>query len=193
MDFNRVNQYFDDPEKSASSHNGDHEMGHNPGMGHSGHTTSHSGGHDPGMGHIVQSTPASDGHGGHNPGMGHVGHTTIPNNHGGNGDHMGHGMGHNPTDSSGHDGHSSAGGHSGHALHYLYSPQMNHMSFILNTRPLLTQYKEIPNEEFCVIHPNHYPSHQKHCEHEYCQCTQVIHVGLGQVSFDFIQILYLAC
>ncbi|XP_072034762.1 uncharacterized protein [Amphiura filiformis] len=156
--------------------------GHNPGMGHMGDTTPASnghGGHNPGMDHMGDTTPASNGHGGHNPGMGHMGATTpASNGHGSHGgmDHMAPG---------GHDEHVVSGGHgdahAGHELHYLYNAQINHMSFRMNNRPPLTQFKNIPSEEFCEVKPNEYPSHPRHCEHQYCQCTQVLHVNLGQV------------
>ena len=106
--------------------------------------------------------------------------------------------GHDDMMESGHDdmihsGHKDIGehgsehsGHGGHAMHYLYSAQLNHMSYKMTSRPLLTQYCEIPKGDFCEIRANSMQTFPTICRQEYCSCTQMINITLGQVRIVLI-------
>ncbi|KAL8596343.1 hypothetical protein ACOMHN_067034 [Nucella lapillus] len=59
----------------------------------------------------------------------------------------------------------------------LYSPQLNHISFLIPSVPLLTQFDEVDEEkQFCNAQ-----TVQVHCETEYCECTHRLKVALGDV------------
>ncbi|XP_072013206.1 uncharacterized protein [Amphiura filiformis] len=63
--------------------------------------------------------------------------------------------------------------------HHLYSPQLNHVSFTFNSRPPLTQSKELSEEDFCT--PDTIKNYPKNCSAEYCECTHIVNAQLGQV------------
>lgn len=59
----------------------------------------------------------------------------------------------------------------------LYSPQMNHISFVLPSVPLLTQFAEINEKtQFCNA-----DEVQVDCKAKYCECTHRLKVALGDV------------
>ncbi|KAJ8030199.1 L-ascorbate oxidase [Holothuria leucospilota] len=63
--------------------------------------------------------------------------------------------------------------------HHLYSPQLNHISFLFPPASLLHQHNELDPSIFCD--PNDVAKMRESCEKEYCECTHVIHAELGEV------------
>ncbi|XP_022095251.1 laccase-like [Acanthaster planci] len=61
----------------------------------------------------------------------------------------------------------------------LFSAQINHVSFRPPKVPLLTQSREIPRTEICRFEKE--ASKIQRCKNEYCECTHVLEVELGQV------------
>ncbi|XP_076435749.1 uncharacterized protein LOC143275484 [Babylonia areolata] len=58
-----------------------------------------------------------------------------------------------------------------------YSPQLNHISFILPSAPPLTQFEDLDEEAvFCST-----DSVQTDCRSQFCECTHRLKVGLGEV------------
>ena len=168
MGFNKVNKYFKFPgeqgDKSEHGHLDGHDTDRPVHLMENGHDDMMEGRHD-GM--------KDTGHkdiGGHKDMM-EVGHDNMKD--GGHKEIGGH-------ESNEHENEHS--GHGGHAMHYLYSAQLNHMSYKMTSKPLLTQYCEIPKEDFCEIKANSTQTFPSSCRQEYCSCTQILNITLGQVS-----------
>ncbi|XP_071494140.1 uncharacterized protein [Diadema antillarum] len=64
------------------------------------------------------------------------------------------------------------------STHHLYSPQLNHVSFKFAPAPPLTQSADIPAEDLCEA--SDVLNMAERCTEEYCECTHVITVQLGQ-------------
>ncbi|XP_071491136.1 uncharacterized protein [Diadema antillarum] len=64
------------------------------------------------------------------------------------------------------------------STHHLYSPQLNHVSFKFAPAPPLTQSADIPAEDLCEA--SDVLNMTERCTEEYCECTHVITVQLGQ-------------
>ncbi|XP_072045930.1 uncharacterized protein [Amphiura filiformis] len=60
-----------------------------------------------------------------------------------------------------------------------YTTHLNFVSFKMPPSPLLTQYDDIPKKEFCYFEEN--LGKREQCASEYCSCTQILKVELGQV------------
>ncbi|XP_072044921.1 uncharacterized protein [Amphiura filiformis] len=60
-----------------------------------------------------------------------------------------------------------------------YTTHMNYVSFKIPPSPLLSQYGDIPKKDFCYI--DEYPAGREKCTREYCSCTQILKLELGQV------------
>ena len=58
--------------------------------------------------------------------------------------------------------------------------QINHRSFKVPSSPLLTQWDDVDEEDFCEV-DDVLP---ERCLQEYCSCTQRIKVELGQVCIQ---------
>ncbi|XP_033124910.1 laccase-7-like [Anneissia japonica] len=56
--------------------------------------------------------------------------------------------------------------------------QMNEISFLLPPSPPLTQYDDLSEKQFCTKETTF---RTKNCTAEYCECTQIIEVDLGDV------------
>ncbi|XP_013407117.1 uncharacterized protein LOC106171353 [Lingula anatina] len=70
------------------------------------------------------------------------------------------GMGHHEMDSS---------------AHHIHSPQINQITMTFPPKPLLSQFNEIPEGQFCN-HTTH-----TNCMHGACECTYLLEVEYGQV------------
>ncbi|XP_033100351.1 uncharacterized protein LOC117103845 [Anneissia japonica] len=62
--------------------------------------------------------------------------------------------------------------------HHLYSPQFNHISFAFPSSPPLSQASDILEGELCTEQTF---AGTKNCSAEYCECTYVLTVGIGDV------------
>ena len=62
--------------------------------------------------------------------------------------------------------------------------QLNYVSFKRPPSPLLTQSDDVPEDDFCDA--NETLAARDECITQYCTCTQMIKVGLGQVRLSIL-------
>lgn len=66
-----------------------------------------------------------------------------------------------------------------HASKRVYTPQINKMTFKLQSFPLLSQRDMIQPEMSC-------DNIKKNCSHNFCECTNIIKIPLGSVVELFL-------